>query len=148
MRRWGDDEERDCDQTGLLSLKLVLLLIIAMIIGGTCEVRSEVELITIKDGVDLSGIDRRMWNAVAIVDQIMGKAHITSGREGVHGPASWHYIGRALDFDWPDSSYEEEQSLEAQEKRLRLRGLVLDALGSRYQAVAHRTHLHVELERG
>jgi hypothetical protein len=155
MWNWRDsDEERDCDQAGLATWKLAALLIIAMIIGGTCESRGdEMIRIEVKDGVDLSGLDRRMWNAVGEIAALCFEQFnqdtlvITSGREGKHGSASWHYIGRALDFRYPDDSYKLETD-EAQSKRLELRRLVLQRLGSRYQSVAHVRHLHVELERG
>ena len=101
-------------------------------------------MITVKDGVDLSGIDRRMWNAVAVVEECFGgDVTITSGREGQHGVASWHYVGRALDFRWPETDGRDEASWRAA-RRLE----VLEAVGSRFEGIAHKTHLHLELERG
>lgn len=56
----------------------------------------------IKNGVDLSMIDPRMWSCVGIVKKIYEKygydTVITSGREGKHSCRSRHYYGAALDF--------------------------------------------------
>lgn len=109
--------------------------------------------IEVKEGVELHGIDRRVWNAVGVVAGVYFEQHgverllITSGREGTHGVASWHYVGRAIDFDWPDAEFEINNE-GGRARRLALRAKVLEAVGSRFESVAHLTHLHLELERG
>jgi hypothetical protein len=98
--------------------------------------------LTVKEGVMLHGLDARIWTAAWVVCQAFGGvARITSGREGKHHTASWHYKGRALDFSWPNK-------IVTFEERQKVVGEIAGIVGSRFEFKIHITHLHMELERG
>jgi len=106
-------------------------------------------MIQIKPGVDWSEMDKRLvrvaeeWHAIQVsrYGEAGAVTVVTSCREGVHSPPSFHYVGRAIDFrtrDTPDSEVEEMAAL--------LRGTI----GRRYAVVikTNPKHLHVQLTDG
>lgn len=98
----------------------------------------------IKEGVDLSGVKPEMVIAFIIMKDIFKRINhggysctITSGREGKHKEGSKHYEGHALDFRTRNLPSYLHSGLEKQAK---------EDLGSQYDVVLHRTHLHVEFD--
>jgi hypothetical protein len=66
----------------------------------------------VKSGVQLGGVQRNMYYAAGVVDQIHKdvfgtEATITSGTDGKHMESSLHYKGLALDFRTIDIGIED-----------------------------------------
>ena len=62
---------------------------------------------------------------------------ITSGSDGVHGPNSLHYQGKALDF--------RTRTLTASQKQAVFLSLTA-ALGTQFDVVLEDTHIHIEFD--
>jgi hypothetical protein len=99
-------------------------------------------MLSIKQGVDLTGVQSEMTIASLIVYGIFDKhgspSVITSGRDG-HHRTNVHYLGYALDFRTrhmnPDSLPQIQSEIAA-------------ALGPQFDVVLEDDHLHVEFDPG
>ena len=92
----------------------------------------------IKRGVDLRGLQPQMALAYTIACQIWhGKCTITSGSDGVHGPNSLHYKGKALDLRTRDLPPAVVMDIHTDLKT---------ALGEQFDVVIEEDHIHVEFD--
>ena len=93
----------------------------------------------IKDGVKIQGMSNEMLIGMMVVDTVLPtfgqEVVLTCGVDGTHKVGSAHYRGDAGDFRTWDLQTPEEavRALKA-------------ALGSDFDIVLHRTHLHVEYD--
>lgn len=96
----------------------------------------------IKEGVKLSALHEKMWEACIAVAERYGRngyyCMITSGRDGKHSPTSLHYSGRALDF--------RTHNVSTQQQKLKLAAEIADDLGDAFDVVLESDHLHVEFD--
>ena len=95
-----------------------------------------------KDDVIITGLQLQMRKVLIVADKIW-KEHgqelvVTSALDGTHSAGSLHYYGYALDFR---SRYFSEEDKIIVSNKLRKR------LGSDYDIIVHKTHIHVEYNR-
>ncbi len=95
----------------------------------------------IKKGVNIQGIDIRI-RPVLIASEAIWKKHgkevvVTGGMEGEHSAGSFHYYGLALDLRIHYFTKTEKNDVFQELKR---------GLGSSFDVVLHRTHIHVEYQ--
>lgn len=100
-------------------------------------------MISFKKGVDCTGIIPLMFNAMVDVHTVFRNngqedLTITSLRDGDHQEDSKHYQGRAFDC--------RTRNVEDADVLLRIEKEVRAALGSDFDLVLHKTHLHVEFD--
>ena len=92
-------------------------------------------------GVNIHGLDIRMRNviktAAVFFNEVKEELVITSARDGIHSPGSYHYYGYAVDIRTRHLSSEEKIEFELFMKA---------GLSSYYDVVLHKTHLHVEFD--
>jgi hypothetical protein len=95
----------------------------------------------IKPGVDIAGIRPEMALAYPMIQYVFHKfgspCVITSSKEGKHMIGSLHYVGQALDF--------RSRNIAAHNKG----GLIAalrEALGSQFDIVDRKTHIHIEFQ--
>lgn len=98
----------------------------------------------IKLGVDLRGLAPQMAVAYTIAchvyANVVGTPYacvITSGSDGVHGPNSLHYKGKALDL--------RINTIPSEKLQIVLKELKW-ALGPQFDVVLERDHIHVEFD--
>jgi len=94
--------------------------------------------ISVKSGVEIILLEKRMWDAVSLWSSIAGKygqavAVITSTREGNHVANSKHYVGSAVDLRSTGLT-----DVEAAGRELQLE------LGSEYMVIVESDHIHVQ----
>ncbi|RLC84240.1 MAG: hypothetical protein DRI93_03245 [Aquificota bacterium] len=93
----------------------------------------------LKLGVDISRLRRPIRRALNRIDRVFRdhglEAVITSTYEGNHSPSSLHYANLAVDIRLP-------KKLSPAEITQELR----DALGSDYDVVLERDHIHIEYD--
>jgi hypothetical protein len=99
-------------------------------------------MLRIKEGVKIRGVQPELMLAVQIINDIYksynnSECVITSAREGQHMTKSLHYVGYALDFrtrhipeGWREKICRDIQR----------------ALGSEFDVVLEKTHIHVEFD--
>lgn len=98
--------------------------------------------VKVKPGVKLSGLQ---WgpmspvieSAIVAYDYFDRLVVITSGLDGVHMPGSRHYEGLALDFRTRHLNWHQKSAV---------RRSIARNLGSDYDVLLERTHLHVEYD--
>jgi len=95
----------------------------------------------VKTGVALAGLKIYMRKVLTVADHVW-TAHgrelvVTSTTDGVHSPGSLHPYGYAVDLRSRYFTADEIKVVAAE-----LRGL----LGTRYDVVVHKTHIHVEYD--
>jgi hypothetical protein len=91
----------------------------------------------LKLGVDISRLSDPMRRVLNRIDEVCissgGEAVVTSTYEGTHSPGSLHYVNRAIDLRLMPNS-----------------ALVCDkirkALGTAYDVVLEKDHIHVEFD--
>ena len=92
----------------------------------------------IKAGVDISRLERRTRSGLKIVGSVLAghgeELVITSTYEGTHGAGSLHYANQAFDIRMPDK---ETPSLRME---------LMAVLGSDFDVVAERDHIHIEYD--
>jgi len=95
----------------------------------------------IKDGVILAGLQlvmrKVLISADAIWNELGQELVITAGLDGAHSAGSLHYYGLAIDLR---SRYFTKDEKEEAAEKLRA------ALGSDYDVVVHKSHIHVEYD--
>ena len=93
------------------------------------------------DTVNIWGLKVEMKPALALADKILERFDrelvVTSGRDGIHSPGSYHYYGYAVDIRSREITYDQKYYM-CQEMRKRL--------GEYYDVVAHKTHIHIEYD--
>lgn len=93
------------------------------------------------DTVNVWGLSPKMKKPMAMADAILKTFDrplvITSARDGLHSPGSYHYYGYAIDIRTRDITYDQKQYM-AYELRKNL--------GEYYDVVTHKTHLHIEFD--
>lgn len=90
----------------------------------------------IKSGVKLAGVRPEIVIAMHVVDSVMGgKLVITSVVDGVHGVNSLHYVGLAFDMRTRDTADVNKLAKD-----------IRNALGSEYDVVVEKTHIHIEFQ--
>ena len=97
--------------------------------------------ISIKPGVDISGIQPEMALALPIIATVYAEfgveCVITSSKDGKHGRNSLHYVGFALDFRTRDLSHDDQ---------LKLQKILCERLQVQFDVVLEKDHLHVEFQ--
>ena len=92
----------------------------------------------IKPGVNLEGVNWRMFFAAVVAEEIYKKYGaelvITSANDGKHGDKTLHHKGLALDLRTWNLNGRETEVCAALNK----------ALGGFYQAVLEKDHIHLE----
>jgi hypothetical protein len=100
------------------------------------------ERVLVKAGVILRGLDERMYPVIEQAREIWRRFGqplvITSGLDGPHKKGSLHYAGLALDFR---TKYLSPASRRGVAQALR------NVLGSGFQVLVERDHIHVEHDR-
>lgn len=99
-------------------------------------------MLSIKNGVVLTGIKPEMAIAACIVDQVysqygMQDCVITSGLDGTHKKGSKHYTGEALDFrtnNMPGNI------------AVKITDIAQQRLGSNYDIIFETNHIHCEFD--
>lgn len=96
----------------------------------------------IKPGVLLVGLQWPMRKALMTADEIWRAYNqelvITGGLDGEHSSGSLHYYGYAIDL--------RSRYFDANTKKMVVNSL-RDRLGSDYNVITHKTHIHVEYQR-
>jgi len=103
-------------------------------------------MIKIKNGVDMSGLDHRLWKKARPIAAIFAKhgldAVITSARRAPGGRFSWHHEGKA--YDWRAKHIESPRL-----KRLILQE-ISNVCGRKFDVILHgegnNIHYHVEYD--
>ena len=99
--------------------------------------REEAEML-IKAGVDISRLERMTRSSLMIVADILGdygeELVITSTYEGNHSAGSLHYANQAFDIRMPDK---ETTALSLE---------LMTRLGSNFDVVIERDHIHIEYD--
>lgn len=94
----------------------------------------------IKDGASIAGLNLLMRPVLRVAEKVWIKAGrpegvtVTAGLDGIHGAASWHYYGLALDLR---NHYFDD----ATKKQVYA---TLKKYLPAYDVVNHSTHIHVE----
>lgn len=95
----------------------------------------------IKGGVNIQGLDIKIRPAMIAADNVWKRYNqelvITSGLEGTHSAGSLHYYGLALDL--------RSRDFEEGTKRYVAESLQAE-LGSDFDVILHRSHIHVEYD--
>jgi len=99
-------------------------------------------MISLKEGVTVRGICAEMVFGHTVVSSIF-TAHgldvvVTSGTDGVHGRASRHWSGSALDY--------RTRHITATGLKERIAGEASAALGLDFDVVLESDHLHIEFD--
>ena len=99
-------------------------------------------MLRLKEGVKIKGLQPEMVLAAQIVEGVYASYNnaecvITSVRDGIHNTHSFHYVGYAIDFRTRHIPGGWLHKLERDIKR---------ALGSEFDVVLEKTHLHVEFD--
>lgn len=94
-----------------------------------------------KIGADIRGLDIRMRPVLIVADELWKKFGqelvVTCGLDGVHSAGSLHYYGLALDLR---IRYFELGTI------IDLTKLLQERLGSDFDVIQHRSHIHVEYD--
>lgn len=110
--------------------------------------------IILPGSIDASEIEPRTWWGMQLEAQLTFDVwhealFVSAIRNGRHGAASWHYLGRAWDTLWPLGVMGEGGATTPPAiGQTRWREAVNDRLPDRFEVIRHDTHLHHELERG
>lgn len=104
-------------------------------------------MINLKDGVTVGGVKPEAVLAMMVVAgvyQNMGHKHtITSVTDGKHKTGSLHYSGFAFDNrTWADDSGTQLPDADKE----KLAQAIRKALGSEFDVVVEKTHIHVEFD--
>ena len=95
----------------------------------------------IKEGVILNGLQIEMRPVLIAAESIWKSFHqelvVTGGLDGEHSAGSLHYYGFALDFR---TRYFSEEVVDKVAEDLRRQ------LGTDYDVIVHRSHIHVEYD--
>lgn len=98
-------------------------------------------MISIKDGVNISGIRPEMSVALQIVAYVLTtngySTIVTSVMDGKHGRGSLHYVGCAMDI-------RTRHIPEGQQDALVL--VMRESLGAQFDVVLEDTHIHIEFQ--
>lgn len=104
------------------------------------SIRTQIRMISIKDGVTLLGLQPQMIVALLAVYAIFQKRGvdlvITAGNDGAHSETSEHYGGRALDFRTNNLPHPRADGPD-------IAGELVTALGRDFQVLFEGDHLHV-----
>lgn len=99
-------------------------------------------MITFKLGVEVNNVDRKVFHAINGVDQIFSKfgykTVVTSITDGKHSKGSLHYHGLAVDFRiYHVPSIEQQNRIHSEIEKL---------LGSDFDVILEKNHIHVEYD--
>jgi hypothetical protein len=98
-------------------------------------------VISIKPGARMLGVRAEILIAVPIACDILTmwdkELVITTGTDGKHKASSMHHAGWALDLRTRHLSEGQQRDF---------RDIMIKRLGSEYDVVLHKTHLHVEYD--
>ena len=100
----------------------------------------------VKDStVNIWGLEVQMQPVLKLAEKVWKDLGydlvVTSARDGIHSSGSLHYYGYAVDFrasvPWGYKIFEIDQIAEGLRR----------GLGSDYQVIVHKSHIHVEYEK-
>jgi len=99
----------------------------------------------LKAGAIMTGLQLQMRDVLIAADQIWKDAGyefvVTEGTGGEHSAGSLHYYGYAVDLRASAAWRYKEEDISQMVGKLKL------ALGSDYNVVIHKSHVHVEFDR-
>lgn len=106
-------------------------------------------LVTKDSSVNVHGLEPQMQCVLKESYRIWGDAGInwviTSARDGIHGPASYHYFGLAVDLRTWDSEGQ-QLSMEKKEVLASLLRRALSQYSQFFDVLVESSHIHVEYD--
>ena len=106
-------------------------------------------MLSIKRGVDLVGVTVPMLMATVVANDVYTKhgfdCIITTGRDGEHSRASFHYSGNALDYRMRHIKDDDLRMVIYREIKERL-GMQYDVIHHPYVSDKSPGHIHVEFQ--